>query len=115
MVAGGHGTAASPGLRPEGACTPERGARRLHKGSRPPSGIPIGCGPTPPLNRGSRDASTPGYHLSSLRDEFLGGIARQKYGAFSVSASQLDKIIQYIKDQEAHHRKMTFQVAWTQR
>ncbi len=73
MVAGGHGIAATPGLRPEGACTPERGARRLHKGSRPPSGIPVGCRPTPPLNRGSRDASTPGYHLSSFRDEFLGG------------------------------------------
>jgi REP-associated tyrosine transposase len=33
---------------------------------------------------------------------------QEKYGAFSVSVSQLDKTIQYIKDQEAHHRKMTF-------
>ena len=32
-----------------------------------------------------------------------------KYGAFGVSVSQLDKIIQYIRDQENHHRKMTFQ------
>ena len=32
-----------------------------------------------------------------------------KYGAFAVSVSQLDKTIQYIKSQEAHHRKMTFQ------
>ncbi len=32
-----------------------------------------------------------------------------KYGAFGVSVSQLDKIIQYIKGQENHHRKMTFQ------
>ena len=32
-----------------------------------------------------------------------------KYGAFSVSVSQLDKTIQYIKRQEEHHRKMTFQ------
>ena len=32
-----------------------------------------------------------------------------KYGAFSVSVSQLDKIIQYIKNQEEHHRKKTFQ------
>ena len=32
-----------------------------------------------------------------------------KYGAFGVSVSQLDKTIQYIKDQEKHHRKMTFQ------
>ena len=32
-----------------------------------------------------------------------------KYGAFGVSVSQLDKIIQYVRDQEDHHRKMTFQ------
>ncbi len=34
---------------------------------------------------------------------------QEKYGAFSVSVSQLDKIIEYIKHQETHHRKMTFQ------
>jgi len=32
-----------------------------------------------------------------------------KYGAFGVSVSQLDKIIQYIKSQPEHHRRMTFQ------
>ncbi len=32
-----------------------------------------------------------------------------KYGAFGVSVSQLEKIIAYIRGQEAHHRKMTFQ------
>ena len=32
-----------------------------------------------------------------------------KYGAFSVSMSQLDKTIHYIRNQEPHHRKMTFQ------
>ncbi len=32
-----------------------------------------------------------------------------KYGAFSVSVSVLDKTIEYIKSQEEHHRKMTFQ------
>ena len=32
-----------------------------------------------------------------------------KYGSFSVSASQLDNTIQYIRNQEAHHRKMTFE------
>ena len=31
-----------------------------------------------------------------------------KYGSFSVSISQLDKIIAYIKGQVEHHRKMTF-------
>jgi putative transposase len=32
-----------------------------------------------------------------------------KYGAFGVSVSLLDKTIAYIKTQEQHHRKMTFQ------
>jgi REP element-mobilizing transposase RayT len=32
-----------------------------------------------------------------------------KYGAFGTSVSLLDKTIEYIKGQEAHHRKMTFQ------
>jgi len=32
-----------------------------------------------------------------------------KYGAFSVSVSRLDKTIAYIKNQEVHHRRMTFQ------
>ena len=32
-----------------------------------------------------------------------------KYGAFSVSVSQLDKIINYIENQEEHHHKVTFQ------
>jgi putative transposase len=34
---------------------------------------------------------------------------QEKYGAFSVSVSQLDKIIHYIKGQKEHHRKITFQ------
>ena len=34
---------------------------------------------------------------------------QEEYGAFSVSISQLDKTIQYIKGQEEHHRKLTFQ------
>ena len=33
---------------------------------------------------------------------------QEKYGAFSVSVSQTDKIVRYIKNQERHHRKMTF-------
>jgi REP element-mobilizing transposase RayT len=32
-----------------------------------------------------------------------------KYGAFSVSTSQVDKIITYIRGQELQHRKMSFQ------
>ncbi len=34
---------------------------------------------------------------------------QEKYGAFSVSVSQLDKIVQYIRGQEAHHRTRPFQ------
>jgi REP element-mobilizing transposase RayT len=34
---------------------------------------------------------------------------QEEYGAFSVSVSPLDKTIEYIKGQDAHHRKMTFQ------
>ncbi|OLY90965.1 REP element-mobilizing transposase RayT [Cnuella takakiae] len=34
------------------------------------------------------------------------------YGAFSVSESQLDKVQQYIANQEAHHRTKTFQEEW---
>ena len=31
------------------------------------------------------------------------------YGAFSVSESQVDTVVNYIKNQEEHHRKITFQ------
>jgi REP element-mobilizing transposase RayT len=32
-----------------------------------------------------------------------------KYGAFSVSVSQLDRTIDYIRRQAEHHRRMTFE------
>ena len=34
---------------------------------------------------------------------------QEEYGAFSVSVSQFEKTIQYIKRQPEHHRKTTFQ------
>ena len=34
---------------------------------------------------------------------------QMKYGAFSVSVSQLERIAGYIKGQEEHHRRMSFQ------
>ena len=34
---------------------------------------------------------------------------QEEYGAFSVSVSQLDKIVGYIQGQEKHHRRVTFQ------
>jgi putative transposase len=33
---------------------------------------------------------------------------QEGYGAFSVSASNLDSVIRYIRDQQKHHRKFTF-------
>ena len=39
-----------------------------------------------------------------------GGWNRQEgYGAFSVSNSHVDAVINYIKGQEEHHRKVSFQ------
>jgi len=32
-----------------------------------------------------------------------------RYGAFSVSASNIDKVVRYIRDQEKHHRRRTFE------
>lgn len=34
---------------------------------------------------------------------------QEGYGAFSVSSSNLDRVVQYIQDQEAHHRKANFE------
>jgi putative transposase len=34
---------------------------------------------------------------------------QEGYGAFSVSSSNLDQVIEYIRNQEAHHRKRTFE------
>jgi putative transposase len=34
---------------------------------------------------------------------------QEEYGAFSVSVSQLEKTVEYIREQPEHHRKMTFQ------
>ena len=34
---------------------------------------------------------------------------QEKYGAFSVSISQLETITQYIKNQKEHHRRRSFQ------
>jgi len=34
---------------------------------------------------------------------------QEGYGAFAVSASELESVANYIRDQETHHRKVTFQ------
>ena len=34
---------------------------------------------------------------------------QEGYGAFSVSSSKINTVVSYIDDQEAHHRKVTFE------
>jgi REP element-mobilizing transposase RayT len=34
---------------------------------------------------------------------------QEKYGAFSVSVSQLNHVVEYIENQPEHHRQATFQ------
>ena len=34
---------------------------------------------------------------------------QEGYGAFSVSASNLDAVVRYIENRQKHHRKMTFE------
>ncbi len=47
-----------------------------------------------------------------IRDEFpslTGSGWQDGYSAFSVSQSVMPKVVQYIRDQKQHHRKMTFE------
>jgi hypothetical protein len=57
------------------AGTLERGAGRRRPCHEQPSGIPLGCGCIPSADGGARRASTPGYRLSSFRDEGEAGRA----------------------------------------
>ena len=67
-------------------CTPERGARNTYAWSRPPAGIPPGCKTQAGTEPGVSLRSTPGYLLSSLRDEpggpelRLAGLPRWRQG-----------------------------------
>ena len=44
-----------------------------------------------------------------LWKSFMNPFRRATLGAFSVSVSLLDDVIGYIRNQEKHHHKMTFQ------
>ncbi len=49
-------------------------------------------------------------HWINQNDLFPGKFAWQvRYSAFSVSASQKERVAEYIRNQEAHHRRKTFQ------
>ncbi len=47
--------------------------------------------------------------IKSLYPDYHSFAWQEGYGAFSVSPSLLEKTIQYIRQQEEHHRKRTFQ------
>ena len=47
--------------------------------------------------------------MKSLDSAYESFAWQEGYGAFSVSPSLIDKTVQYIRGQEEHHRKRTFQ------
>ena len=44
----------------------------------------------------------------------LNDVVGQGYGAFSYSHSQLDRVINYIKNQKGHHKKQSFKDEYLQ-
>jgi len=49
------------------------------------------------------------FKSQSQNNNFQGFQWQRGYGAFSISRSHLDKLINYIDNQEEHHRKISFQ------
>ena len=47
--------------------------------------------------------------IKKLRDGYASFEWQEGYGAFSVSPSLIDKTVNYIRGQEEHHRKRSFQ------
>ena len=47
--------------------------------------------------------------IKALDTRYRGFFWQRGYGAFSVSPSQLDNVLQYIEEQQEHHRTRTFQ------
>ena len=47
--------------------------------------------------------------LSDTYPELYSFSWQEGYGAFSVSSSQISKIVEYIQNQEEHHKRMSFQ------
>lgn len=47
--------------------------------------------------------------IKSLSSRYRGFFWQRGYGAFSVSLSQLDAVLQYVEMQQEHHRTRTFQ------
>jgi REP element-mobilizing transposase RayT len=47
--------------------------------------------------------------IKALDPRYRGFFWQRGYGAFSVSPSQLDTVVQYVEGQQEHHRTRTFQ------
>lgn len=47
--------------------------------------------------------------IKALDDRYRGFSWQRGYGAFSVSPSQLDSVLEYVNKQQEHHRARTFQ------
>jgi REP-associated tyrosine transposase len=47
--------------------------------------------------------------IKALGSPYRGFSWQRGYGAFSVSPSQLDAVLQYVETQQKHHRTRTFQ------
>ena len=47
--------------------------------------------------------------IKALDVRYRGFFWQRGYGAFSVSPSQLDSVLEYVNDQQEHHRTRTFQ------
>jgi putative transposase len=47
--------------------------------------------------------------IKALEARYSGFFWQRGYGAFSVSPSQLDAVLQYVQTQEEHHRTRAFQ------
>ena len=47
--------------------------------------------------------------IKTIDTRYRGFLWQRGYGAFSVSPSQLDAVLQYVEPQQEHHRTRTFQ------
>jgi hypothetical protein len=65
--------------------------------------------PFPKLNSSSKRRKHPSRWIKALDARYRGFFWQRGYGAFSVSPSQLDAVLNYVKTQQEHHRTRTFQ------
>ncbi len=70
----------------------------------------VGLKPSMCISDLARDIKNNSANFINKKRFVLGKFSWQEgYGAFSYSRSQVDRVFEYIKNQEEHHRKSTFQ------